>query len=549
MTNPMTDPMTEAKIYIKFLDCTLRDGGYYNAWDFDRSLIEAYLKAMAAISADYVELGFRGFPQDEFRGGCAYTTDSFIRSLTIPDGLNIGVMVNASEIVNHPGGVVAALAQLFTSAIESPVSLVRIPCHFYEFEMTLEGCRWLKEQGYKVGINLMQIADRSLTEIEALARLASQYRLDVLYFADSMGSMDPQQTTEIIQALRSGWSGELGIHTHNNMNRALANCLQSIVDGVTWIDATVTGMGRGAGNVQTEYLSVELASVRPERSCNITPLMTLIRQYFGPMQQEYAWGANTYYYLAGKYGIHPTYIQSMMRDARYKDEDILAAIEHLKTSGGKKFSLNTLEASQHFYVGEPIGTWSPASMLAGREVLILGTGPGVAKHRLALENYIRHYQPVVMALNTQTHLSPELIDLRAACHPVRLLADCAEHQQLPQPLVTPASMLPNDICEELVGKKLLDFGLLVQPGRFEFGHNYCILPNSMVIAYVLAIATSGQASKILLAGFDGYGADDPRNHEMDLLFKEYKQASPDVDLTAVTPTRYQIPQVSIYAFA
>lgn len=530
------------------LDCTLRDGGYYNAWDFDQDLIEDYLRAMAAIAADYVELGFRGFPGETFKGGCAFTTDSFIRDLSIPDGLKIGVMVNASDIVNHSDGVIGALSTLFASAADSPVSLVRIPCHFYEFEATLEGCRWLKEQGYKVGINLMQIADRSLDDVERLARLASQYLLDVLYFADSMGSMTPEQTSQIIAALRRGWSGELGIHTHNNMGRALANCMQAVADGVTWIDGTVTGMGRGAGNVQTEYLAVELADLQPAQPRNITLLMGLIRKYFGPMQQEYGWGTNTYYYLAGKHGIHPTYIQLMLRDSRFNDEDVLAAIDHLKSSDSKKFNLNTLEASRHFYVGEPMGTWAPSSMLAGREVLVLGTGPGVARHRTALERYIRHYQPVVIALNTQTNVAPELIDLRAACHPVRLLADCEEHRQLSQPLVTPASMLPDDVHKALAGKKLLDFGLVVEPGCFEFGETYCVLPTAMVVAYVFAIATSGQSSNILLAGFDGYGAGDPRNHEMDDLLERYSWEPQAISLKALTPTKYKVAQTSVYAF-
>lgn len=533
---------------LNLVDCTLRDGGYYNAWDFDRNLIEDYLRSMVAIAADYVELGFRGFPEDTFKGGCAFTTDSFIQDLSISEGLKIGVMVNASDIVNHPDGVVGALSLLFAPAVDSPVSLVRIPCHFYEFEVTLEGCRWLKEQGYRVGINLMQIADRSLDDVERLARLASQYPLDVLYFADSMGSMTPEQTSQIIAALRRGWSGELGIHTHNNMGRALANSLQALQDGVTWVDGTVTGMGRGAGNVQTEYLALELSDLRPDRSCNITPLMTVIRQHFAPMQQHYGWGTNTYYYLAGKYGIHPTYIQMMLSDSRYGEDDILAVIDHLKASGGKKFSLNTLESARHFYVGEPVGSWEPASLMAGREVLILGTGPGVERHQPALESFIRRTQPVVIALNTQTHIASDLIDLRAACHPVRLLADCADHLRLPQPLVTPAAMLPEEISSKLVGKKLLDFGLVVQPDVFEFAEKYCVLPTSMVVAYALAVATSGKASRILLAGFDGYGADDPRNHEMDTLFKQYSQVSGSLDFMTLTPSRYQISQSSIYAY-
>jgi len=168
---------------VKLLDCTLRDGGYYNSWDFDISLIQDYLKAMDEISVDYIELGLRGFSKEGFKGACAYTTDNFINSLEIPEGLNIGVMVNASDLVKHPDGIDAALSKLFAPASESPVTLVRVASHVHEFEAALPASNWLKSQGYTVGYNLMQIADRSLSEIKTLAAMANKYPLDVLYFA------------------------------------------------------------------------------------------------------------------------------------------------------------------------------------------------------------------------------------------------------------------------------------------------------------------------------------------------------------------------------
>ena len=71
----------------KLLDCTLRDGGYYNAWDFSVDLINDYLESMSAISVDYVELGFRSLEANSFKGSCAYTTDNFIRQLNLPSNL------------------------------------------------------------------------------------------------------------------------------------------------------------------------------------------------------------------------------------------------------------------------------------------------------------------------------------------------------------------------------------------------------------------------------------------------------------------------------
>ena len=550
--------MGNVKNNIVFLDCTLRDGGYYNAWNFSPDLVTEYLKAMAALNVDYIEIGFRSHKSLGFKGGCAFSNDAYLKSLNIPSELSdkIGVMINGSELVSKSAGLLSfekniehintVLQTLFRPKKESPVTLVRIACHVHEFISCLPAATWLKAQGYLVGFNLMQVAERSFEEITEFAKQASQYPIDALYFADSMGSLSPQQTSQIVQAFQKGFSGALGIHTHDNMGQAIANSMQAIEDGVTWIDSTVTGMGRGPGNAQTEYLSIAIEHLRPEKG-NPTKLFELIRQHFKPMQDHYGWGSNPYYYLAGKYGIHPSYIQEMMQDARYSDEDILAVIEHLKVEGGKNFSLNTLESARHFYSGDPRGSWSPEDVIKGRDVLIIGTGPGVKTHQTAIEGYIKNHKPYVIALNTQKNIAENLIDVRAACHPVRLLADCQEHLKLPQPLITPASMLPIDVQQELKNKALLDFGISIEPIGFEFYSNYCALPTSLVVAYALAIATSGKAKRILLVGFDGYSGDDPRTKEMDKLLKLYKHANQSINMISLTPTRYEIMTQSIYA--
>lgn len=533
---------------VKLVDCTLRDGGYYNNWDFESDLVVAYLEAMAALKVDFIEVGLRSLQNTGFKGGFAYSTDAFLSNLDIPSELDgkIGVMINASEFVQQHLDLTTVLEKLFAPKSQSPVNLVRIACHVYEFASALPAATWLKSQGYLVGVNLMQIADRSDDEIISLARLASDYPIDVLYFADSMGSLNPAQVKRIVGLIRQAWKGEIGVHTHDNMNQALANSMAAAEAGVAWMDSTVTGMGRGSGNVQTEYLTLALAPYRQQQG-NITKLLELVRKHFKPMQEYFGWGTNPYYYLAGQYGIHPTYIQHMLSDNRFTEEDMLAVIDHLKVEGGKSFSLNTLDAARHFYSGEPRGQWQPKTYFQGREVLLLGTGPSAAKHQRAIENYIQQYNPIVLALNTQSAIAQELIDLRVACHPIRLLADCDTHVELRQPLITPASMLPQDVLDSLAGKELLDFGLKVQGESFMVTDNYCVIPNSLVVSYALAVLTAGKAKRILLAGFDGYSPDDPRQKEVDLVFTLFLADPQHSPILSITPTRYEVPVVSVYA--
>lgn len=528
-----------------FLDCTLRDGGYYNSWDFPESLANEYLHAMQAAGIDYVELGLRSLINNGFKGAYAYTKDDFVRSLDIPDGLKLGVMLNAAELVGEQP-LEGVLEVLFPETAQtSPIKLVRIASHVHEFARALPAVHWLKERGFAVGFNLMQVADRSKEEIVSLAKEAMNYPIDTLYFADSMGSMAPDQTAQIIGWLRIHWQGAVGVHTHDNLGLALSNTLRALKEGATWVDATVTGMGRGPGNARTEELAIEIAALR-NQNVNLIPLMALVRKHFKPMQEHYGWGTNPYYYLAGKYGIHPTYIQQMLGDSRFSEEDVLAVIEHLRREGGKKFNLNTLDAARHFYKGDPVGKWQPECEFSGREVLLLGTGPGVEKHRKALEQYIRKHNPIVLALNTQQAIAPELITYRVACHPVRLLADCEAHTHLPQPLITPYSMLPKDVQTALKGKKILDFGIAVQKNTFLFNKTHCTTPALLVMAYTFALCSSGKVSRLLLAGFDGYEGSDPRNDEMNNIVKIFTAAKGSVELLAVTPTRYDVNKMSIY---
>ena len=528
---------------VVLLDCTLRDGGYYNGWNFSDDLINEYLSAMQAVGVDIVEIGFRSLKNSGFKGACAYSTDEWLQSLLIPDGLDIGVMVNASELL---GDIDVKLELLFpNNSHNSIVKLVRIACHVHEFAAVLPASIWLKNHGYTVGYNLMQIADRTEDEIDDIVISATSYPVDVLYFADSMGSMDAHQTAELITWIKHSWDKEIGIHAHDNLGLAYSNILCAMKEGVTWIDTTVTGMGRGPGNAKTEYLAIEIAHYR-SNTIDLIPLMELISRYFEPMRKAKGWGTNTYYFLAGKYGIHPTYIQEMIADNRYSETDFMSVIEYLREEGGKKFSPLTLDAARHFFVGNPSGTWQANLLLKGREVLLLGTGPGVQEHKKAIESYIRSYSPVVLAFNTQDAIDEKLIDARIASHPLRLLADCKLHLRFPQPLITPMSMLPEHVKQSLNGKEVLDFGLSVEPDRFDFADNYCIVPTSLVVAYALAVATSGKASRILLAGFDGYGEDDPRNRENNRLFKLFQSTDKAIPVITVTPTRYELTSMSIY---
>ena len=98
---------------LTILDCTLRDGGYYNNWDFDSDLVETYLNAMSQASIDVIEIGFRSPPKQSFMGPFVYSLDDYLETLPLPKKILIGVMINAKEYLNSPEDPVELINKLF----------------------------------------------------------------------------------------------------------------------------------------------------------------------------------------------------------------------------------------------------------------------------------------------------------------------------------------------------------------------------------------------------------------------------------------------------
>ena len=234
---------------IKILDCTLRDGGYYNQWDFDISLVQKYLHSVKQAKIDIVELGFRFLHQKKFvLGPFAYSTDDFLNSLSLPSNNSYAVMINASELIDYAKGIEAAVNLLFTDKKNSPVDIVRIATHFKELEQCKEIAKNLNKLGYRVFLNIMQI---TLLDSKTISEMSSDVRkwdlIEVLYFADSLGNMESESVSMIVDSISKEWVNEIGIHTHDNKNQALSNAMTAIESGVSFVDATILGMGRGAG--------------------------------------------------------------------------------------------------------------------------------------------------------------------------------------------------------------------------------------------------------------------------------------------------------------
>ncbi|MCC6076903.1 aldolase catalytic domain-containing protein [Pseudomonas sp. GCM10022188] len=527
---------------LKVLDCTLRDGGYYNNWDFDEQLVAEYLHAAAKAEIDMIELGLRNFDSTTFKGANAFTSERYINHLKLPNGPLYGVMVDAKTLISSPYDIREGVDRLFVPKSESRLDFVRIAAHYHEIESAIHICRELKEYGYFVGLNLMQSVGKTDNEIIAASAKAYESEvIDVLYFADSLGNMDAQEQERIIQAIRQNWDDDIGLHAHDNTSQALSNTLGALDLGVTYIDATMTGMGRGAGNTKTEILLLELcrkhgSNYKPEQ------LHELILKHFEPMQRKYGWGTSLLYHIGASFNIHPTYIQQLYSDSRFGASERAAAIQYLGRIESSSYDGENLEKALNISKAKPRTQATRGHSVAGifdnREVLIIGAGESTAKHQKAIKDYILEKKPVVIAININNQIPPELVDYYTATHNIKFLTDREKYKNFESRLIAPHSRFEeNDISPAINYEVDTGHSWIVND-------SYCIIPYELTLAYTLALCEVGKAEKISLVGFDGYPHLDTRNKESQETLDHFKTK---IKITCLTPTNYNIATGSIYA--
>jgi 4-hydroxy 2-oxovalerate aldolase len=529
---------------VRVLDCTFRDGGYYNKWDFDDLLVQKYLYAVASANIDTIELGFRNFPQDKFLGAFAYTTDTHIDSLNIDKSIFVGVMIDASSILNSCFSIDEAINILFQEKSKSRVDLVRIATHFNCVEQCKEIVQALKRLGYKVGLNLMQPNAKSNDELSKVARLVESWNaIDVLYFADSLGGMDSNDVTRVVSALKSDWTNDIGFHAHNNKGLAVLNSLTAIENGVTWIDCTILGMGRGAGNTQTENLLLELEQ-KYQLNYQANALFDLVLSDFAPLKNYYHWGESLPYSLAAINDIHPTYIQEMLTGDRYSNSEMLQAIDFMSSLDTSHYDQDLLLHARGNTINK--GSWNAKGWCSGKEVLVLASGESLQKYQKDIIQYIKIYQPVVISLNIGREISEEFVDIYLSSNQSKMIAEYNLYTQINKPIVIPKLLLEKAVNKPVTIKKIWDYGLNIKCDTFTIDETECTLPYELSIGYALSLIDMGGAKSVSLVGFDGYDRDDIRQIRMNELLDLFNKQSL-IPITALTPTTYHISQGSIYS--
>lgn len=528
------------------LDCTFRDGGYYTDWLFNEELVRDYFNLMSLANVDVIEVGLRTPSKNKFIGPFAFCSDEFLKSLPLPSNCKIGVMINAADYIEDGKANTNLLRKMFSEKSQSPVSLVRIACHLQEVAFISPLIDELSNLGYVIGLNLMQIGNKTKSEIVNVLKLISDSKnIQVLYFADSLGNMTPKMVLETISIFKEIWNGPIGIHAHDNMGSALINSLVAFENGASWVDGTILGMGRGAGNAKTEYLMLELNRLMGNKY-EPEVLFPLLSSHFQPLQREHGWGSNLMYYLSAMYNIHPTFIQEVISDPNTTPYQLMDFLSNLKKTSSTSFNQQKLSSAMKSDHKDSKGNWDVSKEIVSDEVLIIGSGESIGNHLTAIENFIKRKKLTVLSLNINKQLNQQYINYYVASHPTRLALDSGKYTKLEKPLVVPYNSLPEFTANKIKSLDYRNYGMSIKEGHFEITKTECTIPAPLALAYALAICSSAKAKVVYLAGFDGYQNGDHRNIEVESIFNNYLK-NMEGELVSLTPTQYKsIKQTTVY---
>jgi len=257
---------------LTLLDVTLRDGGYVNNWGFSQDLAQSVVTDLTAAGIDFVEIGYRNSPSGHDNPGLSgRCSDAYIKAIRAASPTaKLSVMYSPDTVTL---GDIDTLAQL-------GVSMVRCSIPAGNLESALPLIKHAKDLGMVSTANLTTVTEYKTDELVADCNKAVENGCSVLYVADTNGTMTPDRVKALFELLKTKVPPiPLGFHNHNNLGMGMANAAEAIRSGVNYVDCTLRGMGRSAGNVPTESLVTYLHCQGQGDNLNLMQILTLA-QYF-----------------------------------------------------------------------------------------------------------------------------------------------------------------------------------------------------------------------------------------------------------------------------
>ena len=286
---------------IKVVDCTIRDGGLVNNFYFDDEFVRNLYTANVAAGVEYMEFGYKAskeiFDVKEF-GKWKFCDEQDIRDIVGDNNtdLKISVMADVGR-TDYKKDIIPKT--------DSVIDMIRIATYINTIPAAIEMIHYCAEMGYETTINIMAVSTAAESELDLALDLLAQSEVGTIYLVDSYGSLYPEQIRRLADKylkVAEKYGKKVGIHAHNNQQLAFANTIEACTVGVSYLDATMSGMGRGAGNCNMELLLGFLRN--PKYSLN--PVLKFLQNQMLPLKKTgLVWGSDVQYMLTGQQNQHP----------------------------------------------------------------------------------------------------------------------------------------------------------------------------------------------------------------------------------------------------
>lgn len=300
---------------IKVLDCTIRDGGLMNDHQFSEEFVRAVYEADVAAGVDYMEIGYKAskkiFSRSE-HGTWKFCDEEDVRRI-IGDhkapGTKISIMADA-ERTDYKEDILPKK--------DSVVDMVRVATYIHQIPTALNMIKDAHDKGYETTVNLMAVTTVPDVELEGALEVLAGSEVGTMYVVDSFGNLYSEQIRALVRKfLRYARAAgkEVGIHTHNNLQLAFANTIEAIICGANYVDASICGLGRGAGNCPMELILSFLHNPK----FKLRPILQCIQNTVEPLREHVRWGFAIPYMLTGCLNRHPKPAMEFMESDNYKN--------------------------------------------------------------------------------------------------------------------------------------------------------------------------------------------------------------------------------------
>jgi len=521
---------------IKILDCTLRDGGYCNQWEFGYENIKKITQGLVDANIDIIECGFLTDRTSYNPQLTRFNTIKQIKSV-IPKNKNNKCFV---AMINYGELDVNELPDCDKSILDG----IRIAFHKKDLLDALKLCKKIKDKGYQVFIQAMVSLSYSDKEFIDLIHEVNAINPEAFYIVDSFGMMKEKDLTRLFYLVENNLSKNIwiGFHSHNNMQLAYANA-QKLVTMQTnrdlIIDATIYGMGRGAGNLNTE-LFVDYLNENIGTAYVLKPLLTIIDEILNNFYQQNYWGYSLPNYLAATHNVHPSYAGYLDDKKTLTIESMNEIFEVMKDEKKVSFDKKYIETLYYQYMGKEKvhkGHLSELeSRLCKKKILLIAPGKSSLVERKKIEKFVMDEDVVTISVNL-------------------------EYEYVPSDYIFLSNMRRyKELNKESLSKCIVTSNILVPEAYLQIDYN-TLLNNDEAVrdnAGLMAVRflIPYKVDKIYLAGFDGYSHDSEenyRNEECAIISRntvldamnqgmsnEFALLSKDIELVFLTTPRHVV---------